>query len=157
MFNHGVSEVQDLLKENNSPAAEFNVSYLTAFSVVVKEPNETSLPKHAQVDRKVKNTDNEVVMNLPFQMLFQACPSIAQVSPKQIITILDFCKEEKSLAELMAALSASSRRTFVRQIIDPFMEDSLVKQTHPENPRHPHQKYVLTEKGLEWLNKLSEV
>ena len=45
VFNHGVGEVQDLLRANNSPAAEFNVSYLTAFSVVAKEPDETSLPK----------------------------------------------------------------------------------------------------------------
>ena len=38
MFNHGVSEVQDLLKENQSPAAEFNVNLVTAFSVTVHEP-----------------------------------------------------------------------------------------------------------------------
>ena len=155
MFNHGVGEVQDLLRENNSPAAEFNVSYLTAFSVVVKEPDETSLPMLAQVNEKVNSADNEGVTAEIFQKLFRACPSIAQVLPKQIFTMLDYCKEEKSLAELMETLSATSRRTFVRQIIDPFMEASLVKQTHPENPRHPQQKYVLTEKGLEWLNKLS--
>ena len=39
MFNHGVSEVQGLLKENQSPAAEFNVNLVTAFSVVVREPD----------------------------------------------------------------------------------------------------------------------
>ena len=38
MFNHGVSEVQDLLKDNKSPAAEFNVNLVTAFSVIVREP-----------------------------------------------------------------------------------------------------------------------
>ena len=38
MFNHGVSEVQDLLKDNQSPAAEFNVNLVTAFSVIVREP-----------------------------------------------------------------------------------------------------------------------
>ena len=38
MFNHGVSEVQGLLKENQSPAAEFNVNLVTAFSVIVSEP-----------------------------------------------------------------------------------------------------------------------
>ena len=40
MFNHGVSEVQDLLKENQSPAAEFNVNLVTAFSVIVREPKD---------------------------------------------------------------------------------------------------------------------
>jgi len=38
MFNHGVSEVQDLLKENQSPVAEFQVNLVTAFSVIVREP-----------------------------------------------------------------------------------------------------------------------
>ena len=40
MFNHGVSEVQDLLKENQSPVAEFNVNLVTAFSVIVSEPKD---------------------------------------------------------------------------------------------------------------------
>ena len=137
-------------------AAEFNVSYMTAFSVVVKEPDETSLPKLAQVNGNVNRADNEKVVRELFQMLSQACPSIAQVSPKQIFNMLDCCKEKKSLTELMEALSASSRRTFVRQIVNPFMEASLIELTHPENPRHPKQKYLLTEKGVAWLKKLEE-
>ena len=157
MFNHGVNEVQDLLKANGIPKAEFNVSYLTAFSVVVKEPNETSLPKLTQVDNKSSIIDNETVVKSLLLELSQVCPSVAQVSPKQIITVLDRCKDGISLAELMEALSASSRRTFVRRIMLPFMEDNLVKQTHPDNPRHPQQKYVLTEKGKEWLDKMSEL
>ncbi len=37
MFNHGVREVQELLKDNGCPEAEFNVGYLTAFSVLVRD------------------------------------------------------------------------------------------------------------------------
>ena len=37
MFNHGITEVQDLLKENNNPPAVFNVNYLTVFSVIVND------------------------------------------------------------------------------------------------------------------------
>ena len=37
MFNHGVSEVQDALKANANPPAEFNVSLLTAFGVIVRD------------------------------------------------------------------------------------------------------------------------
>ena len=103
------------------------------------EPDETSLPKLAQVNGNVNRVDNEKVVRELFQMLSQACPSIAQVSPKQIFNMLDCCKEKKSLTELMEALSASSRRTFVRQIVNPFMEASLIELTHPENPRHPKQ------------------
>ena len=42
MFNHGIGEVQDLLRANENPEAVFNVSYLTAFSVVVKDEEETN-------------------------------------------------------------------------------------------------------------------
>ena len=38
MFNHGIGEVQDLLEENQSPAAEFNVGLVTAISAIVREP-----------------------------------------------------------------------------------------------------------------------
>ena len=37
MFNHGIREVQELLKDNGCPEAEFNVGYLTAFSVLVRD------------------------------------------------------------------------------------------------------------------------
>jgi ATP-dependent DNA helicase RecG len=37
MFNHGIREVQELLKDNGCPEAEFNVGYLTAFSVQVRD------------------------------------------------------------------------------------------------------------------------
>jgi len=55
MFNHGVSEVQDLLKENQSPAAEFNVNLVTAFSVIVREPGATeNMQKDAKTGQKVE-------------------------------------------------------------------------------------------------------
>lgn len=41
MFNHGVSEVQDALRTNENPPAEFNVNLLTAFSVIIKDDAKT--------------------------------------------------------------------------------------------------------------------
>lgn len=146
MFNHGVGEVQDLLNENNSPAPIFNVNYLTVFSVIVKEPDETSLPKLAQVDR----TDYEAVM----KDLSQAVPSLAQVTPKQMSVLLNICQKVSSLSNMMDGLSASSRRTFVRNILKPVSDAKLIAMTHPDNPRHPQQKYYLTELGMKVLDML---
>ena len=42
MFNHGIGEVQDLLHANENPEAVFNIGYLTAFSVVVKDKEDTN-------------------------------------------------------------------------------------------------------------------
>jgi len=65
MFNHGVSEVQDLLKENQSPAAEFNVNLVTAFSVIVREPkdeNNANVGKDVVKDVVKKLTDRQQVI-----------------------------------------------------------------------------------------------
>ena len=35
MFNHGIGEVQDLLRANENPEAVFNVSYLTELGLAV--------------------------------------------------------------------------------------------------------------------------
>lgn len=148
MFNHGVGEVQDLLNENSSPLAEFRVNLITVFSVIVKEPDVTGLPKLAQGD----SAEYEKVMGA----LAQDCPSIAQVMPMQLKTILIACKEQVSLSGLMNALSATSRRTFVRKIMGPVMEAGLITTTHPDNPRHPQQKYYLTKMGLDVLEALNK-
>lgn len=50
MFNHGITEVQDLLKENNNPPAVFNVSYLTVFSVIVKDDVTKDVTKDATLE-----------------------------------------------------------------------------------------------------------
>ena len=42
MFNHGVRDVQEQLKENENPEAIFNVDYVTAFSVVVREAEDVN-------------------------------------------------------------------------------------------------------------------
>jgi ATP-dependent DNA helicase RecG len=150
MFNHGVGEVQDLLRENNSPAAEFNVSYLTAFSVVVKEPDETSFPKFVQVDGKANITDNKgVIMELS-----QAFPNFGKVRAQAIFSLLTTCQTPISIKEIMSACNFTSRTSFDRLLFTPAKEYGLIQSNHPQNPYHPQQKYVLTEKGKEWLNKL---
>ena len=69
MFNHGIGEVQDLLKENQSPAPEFNVGLVTAFSVIVREPmsaetiqkDPESIQKDAKTIQKTIQKDPETI------------------------------------------------------------------------------------------------
>ena len=104
MFNHGVGEVFDLLKDNGNPEAIFNVHLLTAFSVVVKGPSE---------------------------------PSFSQ-----------------AVHQLVTNLSPQSKRLFRIQYINPGIEVGLVGLIYPDTPRHPKQKYYLTEIGLKVLGVL---
>lgn len=147
MFNHGVGEVQDLLKANNSPSAAFNVNYLTAFSVVVREPDESSLPKLAQVKGKALTSEDQEVIN----KLFQAFPNFGKAHAQVISMILQTCKSPSMVKDIMAACGISSRTTFDRVYFSPVKEMGLVTPTYPDNPRHPQQKYYLTELGKQIL------
>ena len=133
MFNHGIGEVQELLRANENPEAVFNVSYLTAFSVVVKDPGDASYSL----------TVHQLVTNLSQQV-------------KSLI--LSFTAEIMSVSELKIALNCSpnSKRLFIQQIITPALEAGVIERTHPENPHHPQQKYYLTELGLEVLEVLKK-
>ena len=131
MFNHGVGEVLELLKENNNPAAEFNVSYLTAFSVVVRDGEEANCSQavHLLID------------------------SLSTQSKALIISL----KENKlSVPELkrITNCSPNSKQLFIKQFITPNLEKGLIERTHPENPHHPQQKYKLTELGRAVLKEL---
>ena len=133
MFNHGIGEVQDLLRTNENPEAVFNVSYLTAFSVVVKDPGDASLS--------------------------QACPELAFSLPVQVKSLIMNIKDAKmTAAELQLAfnLSPKSKDHFKKHFIQPTIGLGLVTRTHPENPRHPQQKYYLTELGLAVLEVLTK-
>ena len=62
MNNHGIGEVQDLLKENQSPAAEFNVGLATAFSAIVREPVDSeSIQKDPETIQKTIQKDSNTI------------------------------------------------------------------------------------------------
>ncbi len=63
-----------------------------------------------------------------------------------------------SIPELkkMINLSPTSRRLFKEQYINQALNQGLIVMTHPESPRHPQQKYKLTEKGIITLTTISE-
>ena len=153
MFNHGVSDVQTLLKENNSPAAVFKVDLLTAFSVVVKEPDDSSLPKFAQAGNKVENTEYEIDINKLSQAVSQVMPDLSQVQCTKFAEVVRLLNcSPKSAFELMNGVGESNRSRFRNNVMYRLVETGFVSLEYPDNPRHPQQKYILTEKGVALLN-----
>lgn len=131
MFNHGVGEVFELLEKNGSPKAIFNVGLLTAFSVVVNEPEEPNLSQAC----------HQLVTNLSPQV-------------KSLIISLEDKKMSASELQLATNLSPLSKRLFRKQYITPGVEAGLINLTNPDTPRHPKQKYYLTEQGMKVLDML---
>lgn len=133
MFNHGVRDVQEQLKENENPEAIFNVNYVTAFSVVVKEAEDVNLSP----------TVHQLFTNLPEQS-------------KMLIMSIGEQKLSAKELQLVINCSPKSKQLFIKQFIIPNVADGLLAVTHPDNPHHPQQKYYLTEIGLEVLKKLRD-
>jgi ATP-dependent DNA helicase RecG len=145
MFNHGIGEVQDLLRQNDSPEAVFNVDYLTAFSVVVKD----------EVEANCSPTVHQLFTNLSPQ----ACLELALSLPAQVKSLIISIKDSKSTAaelQLASGLSPKSKDYFKKQFLYPAIEAGMLAMTYPDNPRHPKQKYYLTKLGLEVLKQLNE-
>ena len=136
MFNHGIGEVQDLLRANENPEAVFNVGYLTAFSVVVKDPADVSLSRACH----------------------ELASSLSPHAKSLIISIKEktmTASELQLASELASSLSLKSKLSFKKHFINPNLDAGLLARTYPDNPRHPRQKYYLTELGLEVLKLLN--
>lgn len=65
-------------------------------------------------------------------------------------------KQELSVKEMMAAMGLKDRENFVNLYLNPAMAGSYIRLLYPQSPRHPRQKYLLTEKGLALYKELGE-
>ena len=133
MFNHGVRDVQEQLRENESPMAEFNVNYLTVFSVIVREPQQEYYSPNIQ------------------QLVSSLSPQA-----KSLIMSINCTGMTASELQLVTNLSPKSKQLFRSQFIYPCIEAGLIEMSYPDNPRHPKQKYALTELGVKIKEVISE-
>lgn len=60
--------------------------------------------------------------------------------------------EKLSVKELMAKVGLKDRMNFMEYSLIPAINTGFVSMLHPESPKHPRQKYLLTVKGIGWYN-----
>ena len=65
-------------------------------------------------------------------------------------------KQKLSVKEMMAAMGLKDRENFVNLYLNPAMAGGYIRLLYPQSPRHPRQKYLLTEKGLALYKELGE-
>ncbi len=147
MFNHGIGEVQDLLKENQSPAAEFNVGLVTAFSAIVREPEGTDITQK----------DAMLIKDIQGVMVSQVCPKLSQVVPsisqvqlvKSAIVLIALMKNASlPISVLMEEAGETNRSRFRNNILNPLIETQLVEPTQKDSPKSPKQEYAITDNGI---------
>ena len=66
--------------------------------------------------------------------------------------VIRLCEFPRSTGNLMGELGLSHRAFFRTTVLQPLLAGGLIQQTHPEQPNHPNQAYVLTEAGLRLLD-----
>ncbi|HCH00097.1 MAG: hypothetical protein A2074_00625 [Candidatus Aquicultor primus] len=71
------------------------------------------------------------------------------------VEILEKCREETALVDLMAIAQRSDRTKFRHQVLNPLIEEGLIEMTIPDKPQSSKQKYRLTEKGRALQSQLA--
>lgn len=117
-FNRGVTRVQEMLKDNGNSPAEFDVNTITAFRVNIHATNESDLSKGTS---QGTSQDDKTIEE----------------------KIIEFCKEPRSLAEIMLYLGYKDRVKFKKKYINPLMSNAL-SMTIPNKPNSRNQKYIAT-------------
>ena len=64
-----------------------------------------------------------------------------QVGHDMVMMILDFCKEPKSVPEIMEKFGFDSRTSFRRKYLNVLVENGRLKMTLPDKPKSKSQKY----------------
>ncbi len=65
---------------------------------------------------------------------------------KRLVLVIG--QEERSVRGMMEAVGLKDRKNFLEYSLTPAITEGLVRMKHPDSPRHPRQKYLLTVKGL---------
>ncbi len=84
----------------------------------------------------------------------QAPESAAELHNRHKRLLRTLGTQTLGVPELLHALRLSTRQSFMKVWLTPAMEMGLVKALHPESPRHPQQKYLLSRKGQRFLKQL---
>ena len=66
--------------------------------------------------------------------------------------IIELCEVPRKQADLMQEIGLTHRTFFRRKHLEPLVQAKLIRMTHPDEPNHPDQAYVVTEAGLGLLS-----
>jgi ATP-dependent DNA helicase RecG len=107
--------------------------------------------RFTQADQATPTSEDLVTDQPAARPVSLVTPKLTKLTEHQR-KILSLCEIPRSQADLMKALSLSHRTFFRRTHLEPLIKAKLVQMTHPDEPNHPNQAYVVTEAGLGLLS-----
>ena len=80
-------------------------------------------------------------------------PDKYPTSTRQVLSLIEIIGNNiYSLKELIELIGLKDRENFLNNYLNPSIANDYVEPLYPESPKHPKQKYRLTEKGKVLLN-----
>ena len=73
-------------------------------------------------------------------------PALAKLTAVQE-RVIRLCDTPRRLAEMMSAARMKNRGYFKARHLNPLLQAGVLRMTHPDQPNHPRQAYVLTPAG----------
>jgi len=80
-------------------------------------------------------------------------PPVTPSYPPPVEKLLVICTKEFGREELQKLLGIKNKEHFLESYLKPAMEQGLLEMTIPDKPNSPLQKYRLTQKGRQWVEK----
>ena len=68
--------------------------------------------------------------------------------------IKTLANQQLSIKEMLICLGLKDRVNFLKNYLYPAINDGLVTMLYPNSRKHPKRKYLLTDKGIEFLSKI---
>ena len=112
--------------------------------------NVTSL---SQVVSQVEHTDNERTNASLSQVVSQVVSQVDDTNLGLLTEVFISLQKERTLAELMAEFKQVNRGRFKSSSLDILIRAGLATPTIPDKPNSRFQKYVLTEKGRQLIER----
>lgn len=125
-----------LLGENN----ELKNRYLLVAS---PEQNQKQHPETGQVPDKYRTSCNQE----PYKSIMD--------NPHISTLIQTVGRSHLSVKEMLAAFALRHRENFLKTWLTPAIQAGIIRPLYPNTPKHPRQKYLLTEKGLKIYQQLN--
>lgn len=113
---------------------------------------EEQVTAQVKTDKSFNEKSND---NNELQILREKIKDLtAQVTAQVIAQVVLYCREPRSMKEIMGILELKHWKTFRSNYLQPLLDDGWLEMTVPDKPTSSKQKYQLTVKGRELLAKL---
>jgi predicted HTH transcriptional regulator len=78
-------------------------------------------------------------------------PRTTVLRDPDMMKILAFCRQRRTIKEIMGHIGKRHRETFLNNYLQPLMAAGFIAMTIPDKPKSPKQQYSLTNEGLSLL------